>query len=143
MTKFVLMVMAATGILVAAASTSFANALVARVDVSSQTMTVSKHGRVLYTWPVSTARKGYVTPRGQYKPTRMHKMWYSRKYDMSPMPYSIFFRGGYAIHGTNYVKQLGRPASHGCVRLHTANAARLYSLVKEVGAGNAKIVVSN
>jgi lipoprotein-anchoring transpeptidase ErfK/SrfK len=143
MTKFVLMVLAAMGILVAAASTSFANALVARVDVSSQTMTVSKHGRVLYTWPVSTARTGYVTPRGQYKPTRMHKMWYSRKYDMSPMPYSIFFRGGYAIHGTNYVKQLGRPASHGCVRLHTANAARLYSLVKEVGAGNAKIVVSN
>ncbi len=143
MRKFVLMVLAATGILVAGASSSFANALIARVDVSSQTMTVSKHGRVLYTWPVSTARKGYVTPRGQYKPTRMHKMWYSRKYDMSPMPYSIFFRGGYAIHGTNYVKQLGRPASHGCVRLHTANAARLYALVKEVGAGNAKIVVTN
>ena len=143
MKKFVLMVLAATGMLVAAASSSFANAVVARIDVSSQTMTVSKHGRVLYTWPVSTARKGYVTPRGQYKPTRMHKMWYSRKYDMSPMPYSIFFRGGYAIHGTNYVKQLGRPASHGCVRLHTANAARLYALVKEVGASNAKIVVTN
>lgn len=143
MKKFVLMALAATGMLVAAASSSFANALVARVDVSSQTMTVSKHGRVLYTWPVSTARSGYVTPRGQYKPTRMHKMWYSRKYDMSPMPYSIFFRGGYAIHGTNYVKQLGRPASHGCVRLHTANAARLYALVKEVGASNAKIVVTN
>jgi lipoprotein-anchoring transpeptidase ErfK/SrfK len=143
MKKFVLMFLAATGMLVAAASSSFANAVVARIDVSSQTMTVSKHGRVLYTWPVSTARKGYVTPRGQYRPTRMHKMWYSRKYDMSPMPYSIFFRGGYAIHGTNYVKQLGRPASHGCVRLHTANAARLYALVKEVGAGNARIVVTN
>ncbi len=143
MRKFVLLLLAATGMLVAAASASFANAVVARIDVSSQTMTVSKHGRVLYTWPVSTARKGYVTPRGQYRPTRMHKMWYSRKYDMSPMPYSIFFRGGYAIHGTNYVKQLGRPASHGCVRLHTANAARLYALVKEVGAGNARIVVTN
>ncbi|WP_187970779.1 L,D-transpeptidase [Aquibium microcysteis] len=143
MRKFVLMVLAAAGMLAAAASASFASTLVARVDVSSQTMTVSKHGRVLYTWPVSTARSGYVTPRGQYKPTRMHKMWYSRKYDMSPMPYSIFFRGGYAIHGTNYVKQLGRPASHGCVRLHTANAARLYALVKEVGAGNAQIVVTN
>lgn len=143
MKKFVLMFLAATGMLVAAASSSFANAVVARIDVSSQTMTVSKHGRVLYTWPVSTARKGYVTPRGQYRPTRMHKIWYSRKYDMSPMPYSIFFRGGYAIHGTNYVKQLGRPASHGCVRLHTANAARLYALVKEVGAGNARIVVTN
>jgi lipoprotein-anchoring transpeptidase ErfK/SrfK len=143
MRKFVLMVLAAAGMLVAAASASSANALVARIDVSSQTMIVSRHGRVLYTWPVSTARSGYVTPRGQYQPTRMHKMWHSRKYDMSPMPYSIFFRGGYAIHGTNYVKQLGRPASHGCVRLHTANAATLYSLVKEVGAGNTKIVVMN
>ncbi len=143
MRTFVLKALAAAGMLVAAVSASSANALVARIDVSSQTMIVSQHGRVLYTWPVSTARQGYVTPRGQYKPTRMHKMWYSRKYDMSPMPYSIFFRGGYAIHGTNYVKQLGRPASHGCVRLHTANAATLYSLVREVGPGNTQIVVTN
>jgi len=143
MRTFVLKALAAAGMLVAAVSASSANALVARIDVSSQTMIVSQHGRVLYTWPVSTARSGYVTPRGQYKPTRMHKMWYSRKYDMSPMPYSIFFRGGYAIHGTNYVKQLGRPASHGCVRLHTANAATLYSLVREVGPGNTQIVVTN
>lgn len=143
MRKFVLMVLAAAGLLGAAVTTGSAASLVARIDVSSQTMTVSKHGRVIYTWPVSTARKGYVTPRGQYRPTRMHKMWYSRKYDMSPMPYSIFFRGGYAIHGTNYVKALGRPASHGCVRLHTSNAAKLYSLVKQVGAGNTRIVVTN
>ena len=70
-------------------------------------------------------------------------MWHSRKYDWSPMPYSIFFRGGYAIHGTGYVKQLGRPASHGCVRLNTANAATLYSLVNQVGRGNTRIVVVN
>ena len=61
---------------------------------------------------------------------------------MSPMPYSIFFYGGYAIHGTNYVKALGRPASHGCVRLHPSNAAALYSLVKQHGPGNTKIVIT-
>jgi len=118
-------------------------ALEARIDISSQRMIVSKHGRVLYTWPVSTARSGYVTPRGTYRPQRLHRMWYSRKYDMSPMPYSVFFRGGYAIHGTNYVKRLGTPASHGCVRLLTANAATFYSLVKQVGPGNTRIVVVN
>lgn len=118
-------------------------ALEARIDVSAQRMTVSQYGRVLYTWPVSTARAGYVTPRGNYRPTRLHRMWYSRKYEMSPMPYSVFFRGGYAIHGTNYVKRLGTPASHGCVRLHTANAATFYSLVKQVGPGNTRIVVAN
>ena len=71
----------------------------------------------------------------------MHTMWYSRKYDNSPMPHSIFFHGGYAIHGTDAVKSLGRPASHGCVRLHPRNARRLYNLVKAHGAGNTRIVV--
>jgi lipoprotein-anchoring transpeptidase ErfK/SrfK len=117
--------------------------LVARIDVSSQTMTISQYGRVLYNWPVSTARKGYITPRGNYRPIRLHRMWYSRKYEMSPMPWSVFFRGGYAIHGTNAVRRLGTPASHGCIRLHTANAATFYSLVKQVGPGNTRIVVVN
>lgn len=117
--------------------------LVARVDVSSQTMTVTKDGRVIHRWPVSTARKGYVTPRGSWQPTRMHRMWYSRKYDNSPMPYSVFYYGGYAIHGTNYVKRLGTPASHGCVRLLTANAATFYALVQQMGRSNTRIVVTN
>jgi hypothetical protein len=117
--------------------------LVAKVDLSSQTMTVTRSGRVIYKWKVSTARKGYVTPRGSWRPTRLHRMWYSRKYDMSPMPYSVFYHRGYAIHGTGSVKQLGRPASHGCVRLHTANAAKFYALVKKVGRSNTRIVVVN
>jgi lipoprotein-anchoring transpeptidase ErfK/SrfK len=122
---------------------SWSAALEARIDVSSQMMTVSQYGRVLYSWPVSTARQGYITPRGAYRPTRLHRMWYSRKYEMSPMPYSVFFRGGYAIHGTNYVKRLGTPASHGCVRLHTQNAATFYAMVKQVGPGNTRIYVVN
>jgi len=122
---------------------SRAASLVANIDVSSQTMTVSRYGQVLYRWSVSTARKGYITPRGSYRPQWTARMWYSRKYDMSPMPYSVFFRGGYAIHGTGAVRQLGRPASHGCVRLHTANAATFYAMVKEVGFGNTRIVVTN
>lgn len=122
---------------------ALADVLVARVNVSTQTMTVSMGGRVIHQWPVSTARSGYVTPRGSWRPKRLHRMWYSQKYDNSPMPYSVFYNGGYAIHGTGAVRQLGRPASHGCVRLQTANAARFYALVREVGASNTRIVVTN
>lgn len=125
-----------------ASAASQAATLVANIDVSSQTMTV-RYGDSVYRWAVSTARPGYFTPRGTYRPQRTARMWYSRKYDMSPMPYSVFFRGGYAIHGTGAVRQLGRPASHGCVRLHTANAAAFYSMVREVGFGNTRIVVTN
>lgn len=117
--------------------------VVARIDISKQTMTVSENGRVLYNWKVSTARRGYRTPRGSYRPTRMHTMWHSRKYNMSPMPHSIFFRGGYAIHGTDQISKLGHPASHGCVRLHPSNARKLFRLVKAHGARNTKIVVQN
>lgn len=143
MKMIILMASACAAIMFSAPASSMAGNVEARVSISKQTMTVTRQGRVLYKWKVSTARSGYVTPRGTWKPKRMHKMWYSRKYDMSPMPYSVFYHGGYAVHGTSAVKQLGRPASHGCVRLQTANAAAFYSLVREVGMGNTRIVVTN
>jgi lipoprotein-anchoring transpeptidase ErfK/SrfK len=113
------------------------------IDISRQTMTVSVDGWNYANWRVSTARRGYWTPRGSFQPYLLKRMHYSRKYDNSPMPHSIFFRGGYAIHGTYYVRSLGRPVSHGCVRLAPANAARLYSLVQQYGKGGTQIFISN
>ena len=136
-------IVAVTLFFLLSALSSASAGIVARVDVSKQTMTVSENGQVVHSWRVSTGRKGYNTPRGSYRPTRMHRMWYSRKYDNSPMPHSVFFRGGYAIHGTNYVKSLGRPASHGCVRLAPGNARAFYNLVRAHGAGNTRIIVQN
>lgn len=103
-------------------------------------MTVVVDGVPTYSWPVSTARRGYQTPAGSYSVKRMERMWYSRKYDMSPMPHALFFRGGYAIHGTYSVRQLGHPASHGCVRLSPANARTLFSLAQQ--HGGARVVVT-
>jgi lipoprotein-anchoring transpeptidase ErfK/SrfK len=126
---------------VLSAMPAHASTIVAKIDISEQRMQVFVNGWPRYSWAVSTARSGYRTPVGTYKAVRMEKMWYSRKYDMSPMPHSIFFKGGYAIHGTNYLKRLGTPASHGCVRLHPDNAAQLYSLVRQNGMANAQILV--
>ncbi len=103
------------------------------VDLSAQRMHVES-ATGSYDWPVSTARSGYSTPRGSFAPTGLKRMHYSRKYHMSPMPYSIFFRGGYAIHGTNATSALGKPASHGCVRLAPGHAAELFAMVKAEGA---------
>jgi hypothetical protein len=103
------------------------------IDLSTQVMHV-RAGNATYAWPVSTARSGFATPRGRYHPTLLKRMHYSHKYHMSPMPHSIFFNGGYAIHGTYETGFLGRPASHGCVRLAPSHAARLYQMVSEEGA---------
>ena len=104
------------------------------IDLTTQSMSVRSSSGEAYNWRVSTARRGYVTPRGVYRAQRLARMHYSRKYDNAPMPHSIFFRGGYAIHGTNAVGALGRPASHGCVRLAPAAAARLFAMVQKEGA---------
>ncbi len=118
-----------------------ANQIVAKVSISEQTMRVIVDGRQAFEWKVSTAGKGYVTPTGSFKPTRMHEMWYSKKYDNAPMPHSVFFHGGYAVHATPHVKRLGRPASHGCIRLHPDNAQDFFELVKAFGPQNTEIVI--
>ncbi len=136
--------MAAAGLLGLLVMTSSAEAKVSvRIDISSQTMSVSVNGWPYASWRVSTARSGYWTPRGAFRPYLLKRMHYSRKYDNSPMPHSIFFLGGYAIHGTGYVRSLGRPASHGCIRLAPGNAARLYSLVRQYGKGGTRITITN
>ncbi len=103
------------------------------IDLSHQRMHVSS-SQGSYDWPISSARSGFSTPGGSYAPTHLELMHYSHKYNMSPMPHAIFFRGGYAIHGSYATGALGRPASHGCIRLAPGNATTLYNLVKSEGA---------
>jgi len=123
-------------------SVAFAG-VVAQISLSSQRMHVYVNGKPTYTWKVSTARSGYRTPTGTYKPTTLARHHYSTLYHGSPMPYSIFFYKGYAIHGSYETKYLGRPASHGCVRLHPSNAARLYSLVQKYGRSATTIKITH
>jgi lipoprotein-anchoring transpeptidase ErfK/SrfK len=126
------------------ANTAIAHAqIVAKITLSTQRMNVFVNGASVYNWPVSTARPGYRTPVGTFKPTALVRYHRSTIYDGSPMPHSIFFLRGYAIHGSYEIKHLGRPASHGCIRLHPKNAAALYALVQRHGPGNTVIKISN
>jgi lipoprotein-anchoring transpeptidase ErfK/SrfK len=115
--------------------------ILVQIDRSTQTMEVTVDGAPRYNWAVSTGRPGLATPAGIFHAQRLAVTWFSRKYDNSPMPHSIFFHGGFAIHGTYETAYLGRPVSHGCVRLLPANASVLFGLVQEEGAGVTTIVV--
>ncbi|MHB1109373.1 MAG: L,D-transpeptidase [Devosia sp.] len=130
-------------VLVLVTSSALARELLVTIDLSEQSMSVRVDGVTEHRWAVSTGRKGYPTPRGTFRPLRMYRSYFSIKYDNAPMPHAIFFHRGYAIHGTTEIKSLGRPASHGCVRLHPSNAALLYSLVKQAGTANTVIRIRN
>jgi len=116
--------------------------LVITINKGSQKMTVKLDGDTEYRWPVSTGAKGYDTPSGNFRPFRMEKEHFSKEWDDAPMPHSIFFTArGHAVHGSYYVKSLGRRASHGCVRLHPDNAAKLFAMVGKVGMSNTRVIV--
>ena len=118
----------------------------ATVSISEQRMTlqvVDKSGTAqTFVWKVSTGKTGFETPTGAWKPTRLSIDHRSKTYDDAPMPYAVFFTGGYAIHATDAVGRLGKPASHGCVRLAKGNAAMFFDLVDTYGKRNTKIVVT-
>jgi lipoprotein-anchoring transpeptidase ErfK/SrfK len=103
------------------------------IDLTNQRMHVEGSGHA-YDWPISSARAGYITPGGTFAPTNMVVNYHSKKYDNAPMPHAIFFYYGFAIHGTYEVRDLGKPASHGCIRLSAANATTLFNMVKAEGA---------
>lgn len=117
--------------------------LLINVDKALQLMTVTEDGEQIHVWPVSTGMAGYDTPNGEWKPFRMEKDHFSREWDDAPMPNSIFFtQEGHAIHGTFDAKNLGKPASHGCVRLSRANSATLWSLLRKHKMANTKVVLT-
>lgn len=101
-------------------------------------------------WKVSTGRDGFETPDFNEHPNgRIYQRYTSTKYPegdykgLGNMPYAVFIRGGFALHGTpegNW-RNLGRRASHGCIRMHPDNAAYFNQVVRAVGVKQTWITV--
>ena len=75
---------------------------------------------------ISTARKGYITPTGEFEVLGKDRDYRSKKYDNAPMPFAQRIdEYGIAMHGGEPIP--GYPASHGCIRLPTKFAAKLFA----------------
>ena len=124
------------------ASAASASILIS-INQNTQHMLVSVDGVTRYDWPVSTGRAGHGTPNGVFKVNRMDAQHYSKEYEDAYMPDAMFFDlNGHAIHGFNDIPHLGMAVSHGCVRLAPANAAVLFSLVKQEGMAATTVEIS-
>ncbi len=118
-----------------------AASLRATVDLSQQRMYVSIDGKRKYSWRVSTGKRGWETRPGSYTPFAQREKFYSSKWKMS-LPYLTWIgQDGTAIHGTYMSKKLGRPASHGCIRLSISNAKKFYRLVERFGFWGTEVIV--
>lgn len=116
--------------------------LVAKVSLQKQRMQVYVDGRRKHTWVISTGKRGWRTKPGNYWPFKMQQRFYSKRWRMS-LPYLVWIgQDGTAIHGTTYASRLGRPASHGCIRLSISNAAKFYRLVQRHGMWGTRVEVT-
>ena len=116
--------------------------VLARVSISEQVIRIYHEGRHIYTWPVSTAKAPKITPLGRFTPEFLSRDHRSSLYGGAPMPWAVFYRGNYAIHGTNQIKRLGAPACHGCVRLHPDNARIFFKMVRAEGRAQTRVVIA-
>ena len=125
-------------------------ALFAAINKSNQKMYLYIEGELIDSFKVSTGIKKYETPELDLRPSGPLFIKYrSKKFPggnyqgLGNMPYAVFLRGGYAIHGTTQgnLKKLGTRASHGCIRLHPNNAIIFYELVKKVGLGQTWLTI--
>lgn len=120
--------------------------IVATVSLAEQKMYVAvtdARGKAhTYVWDVSTGASGFETPEGKFTPTWLSKDHKSKQYDDAPMPNAVFFNEGIAVHGTQAISMLGKPASHGCVRLAPEHAAKFFDLVQTYGKFSTRIVVT-
>lgn len=122
----------------------------ARANLSEQLMYVYVDGAVKYVFLTSSGKKGYTTPYLDENPNgRIYDRYSSSTYPggdyngLGNMPYAVFVRGGYAVHGTvesNWAK-LGTPASKGCLRLHPDNAFIFNRLVRAYGVAQSWVTV--
>lgn len=122
----------------------------ARIIRAEQLMYLYVDGVVRYAWLVSTGKAGYRTPAMDQNPNgRIYDRYSSTAWPggdyngLGNMPYAVFIYGGYAIHGTTQGNwsMLGKPASHGCIRLHPDNAFIFNRMVRNIGVGSVWVTV--
>ncbi|MDA7947986.1 MAG: L,D-transpeptidase [Hyphomicrobiaceae bacterium] len=116
--------------------------ILAHVILSEQRLHLYVDGEKKDVWKISGGKHPGWTRTGTFRPTFLSRHHRSRLFRGAPMPYAIFYDSHWAIHGTNAIKRLGQPASHGCVRLHPKHASILFNLVRKRGKKNTVIWIT-
>lgn len=114
-----------------------------KVDLSAQRLTMdSEEGQKVFKISSGLAPEHATPGSGKcFRPDFMESMHYSTLYNKAPMPNSVFFNGNIAMHGTEAVKLLGQPASHGCVRLSKTDSRAVFEMVLAHGRAHTSVCV--
>lgn len=99
------------------------------VNLSRQRL-IAWEGQVpVYAVVVSTGTSAHPTLPGTFEIQSKHRTARMRgdDYDVPDVPYTMYYDGGYAIHGAYWHRSFGTPVSHGCVNVAVNHARWLFN----------------
>ena len=99
-------------------------------DRRNHQVTLWRSGRMWNTWLVRGGMRSAQTRTGDFTVFRRDKDHVSGLYG-SPMPYSQFFSGGQALHGSRYMMDPYKGHSHGCVNMYVEDSRQLWNLTHD------------
>lgn len=98
------------------------------INLSSQRLIAWEGSLPVYAVIISTGKAATPTPTGvfaiqtRHRSTRMQ----GEDYDVPDVPYTMYYYGGYAIHGAYWHNRFGTPVSHGCINVAVDHARWLF-----------------
>ena len=99
-------------------------------DRRNHQLTLWRGGRLWNSWLVRGGSRRHKTRTGDFTVFRRDKKHVSSIFG-SPMPYSQFFSGGQALHGSRNMMNPYRGHSHGCINMYVEDARQLWALTHD------------
>ncbi len=104
------------------------------VDLSEQTLVAYEGAEPVFATIISTGRKDYETPTGDFRIYGKHVSITmddtaagDESYSIEDVPWTQYYQDGYALHTAFWHDRFGRVRSHGCINLSPPDAHRLFS----------------
>ncbi len=94
-------------------------------------VTLWRNGELRNSWLVRGGDRGYETRTGDFRVYLRDKDHVSGIYGTA-MPYSQFFSGGQAFHGSPFMIDPWQDHSHGCVNMYIEDARQLWAMTHDV-----------
>jgi lipoprotein-anchoring transpeptidase ErfK/SrfK len=102
------------------------------INLSTQRVHAYDGHRLIKTFVVSTGLPGTPTVTGRF---RVYVKYTSTLmagpgYYLPNVPWTMYFYGGYGIHGTYWHNNFGQPMSHGCVNMRNEDAEWVFHFAR-------------